>query len=79
MSYARISPHNWPTALQTSHTAHFVSRFNTATPAKAGIQLLYLAEDHIVALYEVGALLGSPLTGEKLPIRIRRGQFSTSR
>ncbi len=60
-------PVNWTTALQTSHTTRTPSRFSTATKAKPTFQIMYLAEDHVVALYEVGALLGSPFTGKNVP------------
>jgi hypothetical protein len=38
------------------------SRFSGASPASPGFEILYLAEDHLVALLEVQALLGSPTT-----------------
>jgi hypothetical protein len=40
------------------------TRFNAGSPERPGFELLYLAEDHEVALFEVKALLGSPLPGE---------------
>lgn len=44
------------------------SRFSGATLISPGFQILYLAENHLVALFEVGALLGSPATpGASLP------------
>ena len=45
--------------LQTVHTQTVPSRFHAAR-VRPGFQILYLAEDPIVSLYEVGAMLGSP-------------------
>jgi hypothetical protein len=39
------------------------SRFSPATNTKPAFLVFYLAEDHQVALFEVGAMLGSPLYG----------------
>ena len=61
--YRAIQPQFWPTALETSHTKLTPSRFSPATSASPAFPLLYLAEDHQVALFEVEALLGSPLPG----------------
>jgi RES domain-containing protein len=55
--YRAIQPQHLPTALQTSHTKRFPSRFNEGHNL---FEILYLAEDQIVALFEVQALLGSP-------------------
>src|SRR5206468_810727 len=54
----------WPTALQTAHTTRIPSRYSPATNAAPAFPVLYLAEDQQVALFEVGALLGSPLPGK---------------
>lgn len=50
------------TALGTSHTKTIPSRFNVGVPAAPQYEILYLAENHMVALFEVQALLGSPLS-----------------
>jgi RES domain-containing protein len=55
--YRAIQPQHQQTALQTRHTKRFPSRFNEGHNL---FEILYLAEDHIVALFEVQALLGSP-------------------
>jgi RES domain-containing protein len=55
--YRALQPQHQQTALQTSHTKHFPSRFNAG---QSLFDILYLAEDQIVALFEVQALLGSP-------------------
>jgi len=45
---------------------------NIATASETGMQLLYLSEDHVVALYEVGAVARLLLTGSSVPNPIRR-------
>ena len=49
------------TPLSTGHTRMRASRFHAATIA-AGFQILYLTEDHVTALFEVEAILGSPFS-----------------
>jgi hypothetical protein len=61
--YRAILPHHWKTLLHTSHTSTSPGRFNGGTNAKPGFEILYLAEDPIVALFEAGALLGLPPPG----------------
>jgi len=61
--YRAIQPQHWPTALQTSHSTVIPSRYSPATSAHPAFPVLYLSEDHQVALFEVEALLGSPLPG----------------
>jgi hypothetical protein len=51
----------WSRLLATEYTASSPGRFNAGDPDRPGFEVLYLAEDHQVALFEVGALLGSPL------------------
>lgn len=55
--YRALQPQHQQTALQTSHSKNFPSRFNEGRNL---FEILYLAEDHLVALFEVQALLGSP-------------------
>jgi RES domain-containing protein len=55
--YRAIQPQHQQTALQTHHTRRFPSRFNEGQNL---FDILYLAEDQMVALFEVQALLGSP-------------------
>jgi len=59
--YRAIQPHFLPVALGTSHTKSIPSRFNVGATASPLFEILYLAENHMVALFEVQALLGSPL------------------
>src|SRR5262245_17172724 len=58
--YRAIEALHWPTALQTSHTRSFASRFSAGNQHRQSFEILYLAEDHQVALYEVGAIVGPP-------------------
>jgi hypothetical protein len=60
--YRAVQPQFLATALQSSHTKHFPSRFSEGPTAVRPFEVLYLAEDQQVALFEVQALLGSPLT-----------------
>jgi RES domain-containing protein len=55
--YRAIQPQHQSTALQSSHSKSFPSRFNEGRHL---FEILYLAEDQMVALFEVQALLGSP-------------------
>jgi hypothetical protein len=59
--YRAIQPQFWQRSLQTSHTKTLSSRFNPGRAASPQFEILYLAENHLVALFEVQALLGSPL------------------
>lgn len=49
------------TALATRHTRTVPGRFNDGTLARPAFPVLYLAETPIVALFEVQALVGSPV------------------
>jgi RES domain-containing protein len=61
--YRAVRPAHVPTALATAHTAWVPGRFNAGRPGRPGIQVLYLAEDSVTPLFEVGALVGNPLPG----------------
>ncbi len=56
-----------PTALQTAQTKLFPSRFNAGVSAHPQFEILYLAENQMVALFEARALLGSPTTSGVVP------------
>ena len=58
--YRAIQPQFWNTALATAHTRTIPSRFSASSRARPGFEILYLAENHQVALFEVQALIGSP-------------------
>lgn len=49
--------------LATDYTATAPSRFNPGNPGRPGFEILYFSEDHTVALFEVGAIVGSALPG----------------
>jgi hypothetical protein len=58
--YRAVRTKHWQTALQTEQSARHPSRYNEGPTAIRPFEVLYLAEDHEVALFEVEALLGSP-------------------
>jgi len=58
--YRAVRPRHWQTALQTEQTQEHASRYNEGSTAIRSFEVLYLAENHEVALFEVEALLGSP-------------------
>jgi hypothetical protein len=58
--FRAIQPQHWLTALQTSQTRAFPTRFSAGPLAPQQFDILYLAQDQNVALFEVQALLGSP-------------------
>lgn len=62
--YRAIQPQFISTALATTHTKTIPSRFNSGRLLSPPDQfrLLYLAENPILSLFEVQALLGSPTT-----------------
>ena len=51
---------NYPTRLATDHTRTAASRSSSANKAVPLHRNFYLAENHQVALFEAGAMLGSP-------------------
>ncbi len=58
--YRAISAKHWKTALRTDQTAQIPSRFNPGKSAKIPFEILYLAENQLVAYYEVEAIFGPP-------------------
>ncbi|MGH7170565.1 MAG: RES family NAD+ phosphorylase [Gemmataceae bacterium] len=58
-----LHPRYLANPLGTAHTTTHASRFNPGTPADPAFEMLYLAEDASVALFEVQALLGSAYPG----------------
>lgn len=62
--FRAIRPQFFQTALAFAHTTTIPGRFNGGTIQRPDFPILYLAEDQIVALFEVSALLGSPLPGQ---------------
>lgn len=65
--YRAIAPVHFATALSTSHSRTVPGRFNDGSPASPAFPILYLAEDPMLALFEVGALYGSPAPGKTVP------------
>jgi hypothetical protein len=57
--YRAVEPNHLRAALATAHTVFSISRFSPATPAVAAFPVLYLAENQLVALFEVGALVAA--------------------
>ena len=64
--FRAIQPHHWNTALNTAQTTTYRSRFNGGPIANPLFEILYVAQDPVVAMFEVGALLGSAY-GNYLP------------
>ena len=58
--YRAIQQEHWETRLSARHTMTATGRFSTGTPPNPAYQILYLAQDHQLALFEVRALGGSP-------------------
>jgi hypothetical protein len=54
-----VAPQFLADAIATRRTATLTSRFSSATKAAPGFEILYLAENQLVAMYEVGVLFGS--------------------
>ena len=61
--YRAIQLKFWNSLLASAHTRTIPGRFNAGNSARPGFEILYFAEDHQVAMFEVQALLGSPLPG----------------
>ncbi len=58
--YRAISAKHWKTALRTDQTARIPRRLNPGKAAKIPFEMLYLAENQLVAYYEVEAIFGPP-------------------
>jgi RES domain-containing protein len=59
--YRAVNPRFTSSAISTTHSKTITSRFSPASPANP-FRDLYLAENHLVAMFEAQALFGSPLT-----------------
>lgn len=57
--YRALRLMHWRTRLSTDHTSWSPSRYRAEHPGTLPYRLLYLAENHQVAAFEVGALLGN--------------------
>jgi hypothetical protein len=58
--FRALNLRHWKTRLSTDHSRKSPSRFSAATNKVPLYRMLYLGENHQVAIYEVGALLGDP-------------------
>ncbi len=58
-----LHPRHLANPLGTAHTPTHATRFNPGTVPDPGFEILYLAENASVALFEVQALLGSAYPG----------------
>lgn len=62
--FRAVRPQFLNSVLEFSHTPTITSRFNAGTFQRSGFPILYFAENQVTALFEVQALLGSPLPGQ---------------
>lgn len=58
--FRAVEPQFWQTALGTTQTKFFSTRYNPAQAAPMPFEVLYLAENPMVALFEVQAIFGDP-------------------
>jgi hypothetical protein len=58
--FRALNLRHWKTQLDTDHSRTSPSRFSNASAGAPLYRILYLGENHQVAIYEVGALLGNP-------------------
>ncbi len=58
--YRAINQKHWKTRLSTKHTTTVTSRYSAGSAQNPAYQVLYLAQNHQLALFEVEALLGNP-------------------
>ena len=60
--YRALAPRFVSTAIVATHSKTISSRYSPANRASPGFEVLYLAENHLVAMFEAQALFGSPLS-----------------
>lgn len=65
--YRAIQQKYFSTAQHTNHTKLFATRFNAGRVAQPQYEVLYLAQDQIVALFEIQALFGSQINNHIIP------------
>lgn len=70
--FRAVQPQFWQTALATTHTTDIASRFNAGVNAMPHFETLYLAENPMVALFEVEALFGDPSLLGNVVVRLGR-------
>jgi RES domain-containing protein len=76
--YRAIAAMHWKTALRTDQTAQIPGRFNPGKAGTAPFEVLYLAENQLVALYEVQAIFGPPHQAIANPFERKRITVDTS-
>lgn len=69
--FRALNLRHWRTRLSTEHSRTSRSRFSHASATAPLDRILYLGENHQVAIYEVGALLGDP----NAPLSSPRGSW----
>ena len=62
--FRAIRPKLFSTAISYRHTTTIPGRFNGGSISRSSFPVVYLGEDKIVTLFEVAAVLGSPLPGQ---------------
>lgn len=73
--YRAVPPSAIATALSTSHTPRVKSRFSPGSVEVPAFELLYLAENQLIAMFEAEALYGNPMkpggvVGNPLPLTV---------
>ena len=58
--YRAVDPAFLATAISTKHTPTITTRFSPGTKINPAFEILYLAENPLVAMFEAQALFGSP-------------------
>jgi RES domain len=71
--YRAIGQEHWETRLAARHTSRDTTRFNAGSVVNASYQVFYLSENHLRALFEARALLGT----SEAPIPDPRGTWTT--
>src|SRR5262249_50400841 len=66
--YRAIEGRFWQTALQTSQTKVYPTRYNAGAATERPFEVLSLAEDHEVALYKARAMQGPPFPAAGSPV-----------
>jgi hypothetical protein len=62
--FRAVRQHHFSTALSYAHTATAATRFSPGTTSRSGFPVMYFAENHQVGLFEVAAMVGSPVPGQ---------------
>lgn len=76
--YRAVRQHHFTTALSFGHSVTTPTRFNPGSTGRAGFGVLYLAENQQVTLFEVMALVGSPLAGQPVVANPNAGPWTVA-